>query len=87
MSQSVRNAWNKLIQHACDENAKPDEFNVSLQLEISDERWNAYAAFVSCRQITFYCDKGSATYDVNTVGYRTGAVLVDWERDDEGGAK
>lgn len=82
----VRNAWNKLIQHACDEtahsgdNPEPKEFNVDLQLDVGNERWHARGAIVGYRGITFVCKEGTAMYDVNTIGYRTGAVLVDWEK-------
>lgn len=82
--QTIRDAWNTLITHACDDTAhrdglEPKEFNVYLQLDVGNERWHARGAIVGYRGITFVCKEGTATYDVNTIGYRTGAVLFDWQ--------
>lgn len=79
MMSKQREAWNRLIEHAVDENARAKSFNVDMVLDIQGKAWKAYGAEVSYRQVTFYCKQGWAQYDINTVGYRTGAVLNDWE--------
>lgn len=76
-------AWRKLLETACDENVGQKSYNVSMTLRVNDETWHAYGAEVSYREIMFYCKEGVASYDVNTIGSKTTAVLVDWEKEGE----
>ena len=76
-------AWKRLLDWACDEQAEPKSYNVSMILEVDGEQWHAYGAEVSYREIMFYCKEGVASYDVNTIGNKTTAVLLDWEKDGE----
>ena len=55
-------------------------FDISLDLRIKGETWNAYEATVAHREILFYCDKGSVTYFVDTYGGKHSVQLFDWER-------
>lgn len=76
-------AWKRLLDWACDEQAEPRTCNLHMILEVDGEKWHAYGAEVSYREIMFYCKEGVASYDVNTIGFKTTALLVDWEKEGE----
>ena len=56
------------------------EVEVDLKIEVDGQVWTAYSASVSYRDILFYCDKGVATYLVDSYGDRHVAELFDWEK-------
>lgn len=75
-------AWDKLIEHAVS-GKKQKSFNVSLDIQVSGETWHAYGAEVSDRDILLFCDKGTATYLVDSYGDKHTTELFDWSKDDE----
>lgn len=75
---NIQRAWSQLINHAVN-GKKQRSFNVSLDLSVNGETWKAYGAEVSHRDILFYCDKGTATFLVDSYGDRHVTELFDWE--------
>ena len=72
-------AWKKLIDTAVRTNSQKS-FNISLELEVDGDTWNAYGAEVSHRDILFFCKEGTATYVVDSYGDKNTVELFDWER-------
>ena len=74
------NEFNILIDTAVN-SSEQREFNVTLEVKIEGETWKAYTAYVSHRDILLFCDKGTATYLVDSYGDRHIAELFDWNRE------
>lgn len=81
-TDNVKRAWDKLIDTAIKTNTQRS-FNVSLELTIDGETWNAYGAEVSNRDILFFCKQGTATYLVDSYGDKNTVELFDWSKDGE----
>ena len=60
---------------------KSREFEADLSIYVEGERWSCYAVNISNRDLLSYCDKGSATFLVDTFGDRVSIELFDWEKD------
>ena len=57
-----------------------DEHEASFKINVNDSVWTAYAVSISYRDILLYCDKGTATYLVDSYGDRHVAELFDWSK-------
>ena len=57
------------------------EADALFNIKIEGETWACYTVHVGHRQFTCYCDKGTATYLVDTYYDKASCVLHDWERD------
>lgn len=77
-SDNTKRAWSRLIDHAVS-NKPQKSFNVSLELSVNGETWNAYGAEVSHRDILFLCKEGTATFLVDSYGDRHVTELFDYE--------
>lgn len=60
---------------------KSQEQTCDLSLNIQGQTWRAYACNIAHRDIMFLCDKGVATYLVDSYGDRHVAELFDWSED------
>jgi hypothetical protein len=58
------------------------EWDIDFGIKVTDQLWHAYTAIVSNRDILLLCDKGSATFLVDSHGDKHSAVLHDWCTDD-----
>lgn len=74
------NEFNTLIDTAVN-SSEQREFDVNLNITVEGETWKAYAAYVSHRDILLFCDKGTATYAVDSYGDRHTAMLFDWNKE------
>lgn len=54
-----------------------------IELTIAGGIFKAYSCSIAHRDLLFYCDKGTASYDVNTINGVTSALLVDWSIDSD----
>jgi diaminopimelate decarboxylase len=59
------------------------EIDTNLKIEIEGQLWTAYTVAISYRDILFYCDKGTATFLVDSYGDKNVAELFDWEFQNE----
>jgi hypothetical protein len=75
----IENTWEKLISASL-EKREQRILKIHLEIEVQGDIWRVYEAVVSYRDILFFCDKGSATYLVDTYGARNTVELFDWER-------
>ena len=56
------------------------EVNATFKIEVENNTWTVYAAHISYRDILLYCDKGTATFLVDSYGgEKYIAELFDWE--------
>lgn len=58
---------------------KQKTFSVNFNIKIKDELWKVHEASVAHRDILLYCDKGTATFLVDSYGDNHIATLFDWE--------
>lgn len=58
------------VQKSCD-------FSILVQ----NETWKVYDLSIVSREILCFCDKGTATFLVDSYGQRTVVELFDWEKD------
>lgn len=72
--------FNTLIDTAVN-SSEQREFDVNIELKVEGKTWRAYTAYVTHREVLFLCDKGTATYVVDSYGDRHTAELFDWETD------
>lgn len=59
------------------------EHECEIELLVAGGKMQAYSCNVAYRDLLFFCDKGTVSYDINTIGDRTSALLVDWQFDSE----
>jgi len=59
------------------------EIDVNMTLDINGQRWKAYQVYVAHRDLLFLCDKGTATYLVDSYGERHTAELFDWHENEQ----
>ena len=78
---NIDRAWNKLIETAVKTKTQRT-FNVTLLLRVNGETWKSYNADVSHRDILFYCDKGTCTYLVDSIGDKHTVELFDWNENE-----
>lgn len=71
-----RNEFETLIDTAVN-SSEQREFDVNLSITVEGETWKAYTAYVSHRDILLLCDKGTATFVVDSYGDRHTAELFD----------
>lgn len=57
------------------------EIDASFDITVDDETWHCYTVAISHRDILCYCDKGCATYLVDSYGERLTHELINWEGD------
>lgn len=57
------------------------EIDADLSIEIEGRVWKVYTVAISHRDILCYCDKGWATYLVDSSGDKHTAELFDYEGD------
>ena len=69
--------FNDLINLSVKTNKQLD-LDVSIQIEVDGQVWRCYNAIVSNRDILMICDKGTATYLVDSYGDKHVAELFDW---------
>ena len=74
------NEFNTLIDTSVN-SSEQREFDVNLSITVEGETWKAYTAYVSHRDILLSCDKGTATYVVDSYGDRHTAELFDWNKE------
>lgn len=55
------------------------ELPCNLKIEVDATVWTAYTVAMGYREFTFFCDKGTATYFVDSYGDRHTCELIDWE--------
>ena len=54
------------------------EHDCKIDIEIEGKKYAAYTVNVAERELLFFCDGVTATFDVNSIGGRDSALLVDW---------
>lgn len=74
--------FNQLVEKSIN-TKKTTQHNCTLEIEVNGDIWKTYSASVSNRDILFFCDKGTATYLVDSYGTAWVAELFDWELDGE----
>lgn len=56
------------------------EYSASFKIIVGNEVWTVESVGIANRDILAYCDKGYATFLVDSYGDRHLACLFDWER-------
>lgn len=60
------------------------EYDVDLLIKVNGQLWHAHTACVAHRDILLLCDKGTATFLVDSYGDKNTVDLFDWnENEDE----
>ena len=54
-------------------------FTAEFEIEVDGKTWNVYTVSISHRDILAYCDRGTATFLVDSYGDRNTAELFNWE--------
>lgn len=57
------------------------ERKAKFNIEVEKETWKCYEVSISHRDILCYCDKGVATFVVDTYGDLNTHELFDWEKE------
>jgi hypothetical protein len=68
------------IEHAI-EGTNLGENDCKIDLEIDGQKVSAYTVSIAHRELLFYCDGLTVSYDVNTIGDRHSIVIFDVTRD------
>ena len=74
------NSLNQAIE-ASFKNKLGYEADAEFSIEVEGEAWRVYTVSIDVRDILCFCDKGTATFLVDSYGDRNVAELFDWERD------
>ena len=61
------------------------EINADFKIGVDGETWKCYTVAISYRDVLCYCDKGTATYVVDSYGDLNTHELFDWAKDELGG--
>ncbi len=72
--------FNELIEKSLKASGSKEYF-CNLNIAVEGEIWKAYSASVAHRDILLFCDKGTATFLVDSYGLRNTAELFDWNRE------
>jgi hypothetical protein len=59
------------------------EYNSEFTIQVEGMAWNCYAVSISYRDVLCYCDKGTATFLVDTYGNKHTVELFDWNEDSQ----
>lgn len=59
---------------------KTRELLADFKIEVEGKFWTCYTVAVSYRELTCYCNEGTATYFVDSYGDRHVMELFDWEK-------
>lgn len=59
------------------------EIDAKFNIEVERETWNCYAVSISHRDVLCYCDKGTATFLVDSYGDLNTHELFDWEKNND----
>jgi hypothetical protein len=57
------------------------ENDCKIDLELDGEKIQAYTVSIAYRELLFYCDGLTVSFDVNTIGGRDSILLFEIERD------
>lgn len=58
------------------------EKSCDFSILVQDETWKVYDLSIVSREILCFCDKGTATFLVDSYGQRSVVELYDWEKDE-----
>jgi hypothetical protein len=56
------------------------ERDAQFTIDVDDEIWTCYTVNITNREVLCYCNEGTASFVIDTYGYKTTFELFDWEK-------